>query len=98
MYHLFGNLAVIGKPDILVYGLFLILSIYAYTELMDGNKDAVLWDILKAIAGIIILIKMDGWFGIRGIFSLLISFYLLISVVATYYFTFLDKKRMSLNV
>lgn len=98
MYHLFGNLAIIGKPDILVYGLFLILSIYAYTELMDGNKDAVFWDLLKAIAGIIILIKMDGWFGITGIFSLLISFYLLISVVATYYFTFLDKKRISLNI
>jgi len=98
MYHLFGNLAIIGKPDILIYGLFLILSIYAYTELMDAKKEAFLWDLLKALAGIAILVTMDGWFGIRGVFSMLVIFYLLISVSATYYFTFLDKKRGFLKI
>ncbi len=98
MYHLFGNLAIIGKPDILIYGLFLILSIYAYTELMDAKKEAFLWDLLKALTGIAILVTMDGWFGIRGVFSMLVIFYLLISVSATYYFTFLDKKRGFLKI
>lgn len=98
MYHLFGNLAIIGKPDILIYGLFLILSIYAYTELMDAKKEAFLWDLLKALTGIAILVTMDGWFGIRGVFSILVIFYLLISVSATYYFTFLDKKRGFLKI
>jgi sterol desaturase/sphingolipid hydroxylase (fatty acid hydroxylase superfamily) len=98
MYHLFGNLAEIGKPDILIYGVFLILSIYTYTELMDGNKDAVWWDLIKAMAGTMILIKMDGWFGLSGIWVIFISCYLIFSVIATYYFSFLDKNRISLKV
>jgi hypothetical protein len=98
MYHLFGNLAEIGKPDILIYGVFLILSIYTYTELMDGNKDAVWWDLIKAMAGIIILVKFDGWFGLSGIWVIFISCYLIFSVIATYYFSFLDKNRISLKV
>jgi hypothetical protein len=98
MYHLFGNLAEIGKPDILIYGVFLILSIYTYTELMDGNKDAVWWDLIKAMAGIIILVKFDGWFGLSGIWVIFISCYLILSVSATYYFSFLDKNRIPLKV
>jgi hypothetical protein len=98
MYHLFGNLAEIGKPDILIYGVFLILSIYTYTELMDGNKDAVWWDLIKAMAGTMILVKMDGWFGLSGIWVIFISCYLILSVSATYYFSFLDKNRIPLKV
>jgi hypothetical protein len=97
MYHLFGNLAVIGKPDIFIYGVFLIISIYAYTELMDGNKNAVWWEILKAIIGIIILKSFNGWFGLTGKSAVLILFYLIFSVIVTYLISNFKKNQSPLN-
>jgi len=98
MYHLFANLADIGKPHIFIYGGFLILQIFAYTELMDGSKQAFGWDLLKLMAGILILFYFTGWFGVSGIYASLVFVYLLLSAGVTYYFTFLDKFRLPLKV
>ncbi|MFZ4375393.1 MAG: sterol desaturase family protein, partial [Saprospiraceae bacterium] len=98
MYHLFANLADIGKPHIFIYGGFLILQIFAYTELMDGSKQAFGWDLLKLMVGILILFYFTGWFGVSGIYASLVFVYLLLSAGVTYYFTFLDKFRLPLKV
>src|SRR5574338_132889 len=62
--YLFGTIAQIGSPDMFVYGAFVFLSVYAYTELMDRNRYAILWEGFKNIFGILIIYKQDGWFGI----------------------------------
>ena len=98
MYHLFANLADIGKPHIFIYGGFLILQIFAYSELMDGSKQAFGWDILKLLVGILILFYFSGWFSASGIYASLVLAYLLLSAGGTYYFTFLDKFRLPLKV
>jgi len=97
MYHLFANLAEIGKPDIFIYGGFVILQIYAYTELMDASKEAFVWDLVKLLAGIVILIYYKGWFNATGIYVALVSGYLFLSSLVTYYFTSSDKNRIPLK-
>ena len=61
--YLFGNIAYIGKPAIFIYGAFIFLMVYAFTELMDGSKYAILWALLNSIAGIAIIFYLGDWFG-----------------------------------
>ena len=84
--YLFGNIAYIGKPAIFIYGAFIFLMVYAFTELMDGSKYAILWALLNSIAGIGIIFYLGDWFGaskfIRGIKYVMIS-YFVFSVIIT---------------
>ena len=59
---LFANIAAIGSPGIFVYGLFIFMSVYAFTELMDRHGFALLWECLKNILGFCIIFKIGGWF------------------------------------
>lgn len=61
--YLFGNIATIGAPAMFVYGSFVFLSVYAYTELLDKNRFAWLWESAKNVLGIYILIQQGDWFG-----------------------------------
>ena len=71
--YMFANIAAIGTPAIFVYGLFIFLYVYAFTELMDGSKYAVLWEALKSIAGVSLIFLMNDWFGADK-FSKVISY------------------------
>ena len=61
--YLFGNLADIGSPGIFLYGLFIFLYIYALTSLMDGDKNAFVWEGIKCITAIFLVYSTGGWFG-----------------------------------
>ncbi len=63
--YLFGNIAKIGSPDMFIYGAFVFLSVYAYTELMDRNRYSIVWETIKNISGILIILKQGDWFGIQ---------------------------------
>ena len=74
--YLFANIAYINKPAIFIYGLFIFLFVYAFTELMDGNKQAIGWDIFKNCIGIALIFLFGDWFGADR-FSSLITYILL---------------------
>ena len=82
--YLFANIASIGSPGIFIYGLFIFLHVYAFTDLADKNTSAITWEALKNILGIIILWRQGSWFGagnsIAGINALLTSYF----VIATF--------------
>ena len=61
--YLFGNIANIGSPGIFIYGFFVFLFVYAFSELMDGNRYAFIWGILNAAAAIGFIIYTGDWFG-----------------------------------
>ncbi|MBS1511300.1 MAG: sterol desaturase family protein [Bacteroidetes bacterium] len=61
--YLFGNIAAINQPGIYVYGLFVFLFVYAFTEMMDGNKYALVWEAIKTILGIALVFLWGDWFG-----------------------------------
>ena len=91
--NLFGNIAGIGSPGIYVYGGFIFLFVYAFTELMDRSRYAFIWEILKAIVGMGIIYYHGDWYGISNLHPLLkyvVSFYFIISVAISCWFCYYD--------
>jgi hypothetical protein len=87
---LFGNIAGIGSPGIFVYGSFIFLFVYALTDLMDGNRYAISWEIAKAALGTGIIIYSGDWFELGSVFAVLkylLLIYFAASCVATWYFS-----------
>ena len=62
--YLFANIAAIGTPAMFYYGVFVFLMVYAYTELLDNNRMAFVWEFLKNLYGGYLLIAFPGWFGL----------------------------------
>ena len=97
--YLFGNIASINKLNgayIYMYGGFVFLSVYAYTELMDRNRYAIFWEIIKNLFGILVIYRLGDWFG-ASIYSSWISFalivYFILSTVITGWFVLQHKKE-----
>ncbi len=87
--YLFANIAQIGSPDIFSYGIFIFLQVYAYSELMDLNPFAWVYELLKSAWMIFMLIQSPQWFGLNQLFSLSVYFlwsYAVFSVLITFYF------------
>jgi alkylglycerol monooxygenase len=78
VFYFFGNLGTIQKvediqhfftsPNLLLYGLFIFLTVYAYTELMDRNPFAFFWETAKNVLGLGIIYQYGDWFGISAQF------------------------------
>ncbi len=93
--YLFNNIALIGLPKIFIYGLFIFVTIYSYTELMDGRKFSVLWEGIRCIFALTLLWYYGDWFGLNTflvIGNYIISAYLLLSLIGTVYFVFFEFK------
>jgi hypothetical protein len=97
--YLFGNIAGINKLDssnIYIYSAFIFLSVYAYTELMDRNLYAIVWEILKGIAGITIIYLQGDWFGTASFapwISYVLAGYFIVSIIITALFAIQQKKE-----
>lgn len=81
--YLFGNLADIGSPGIFLYGMFIFLYIYALTSLMDADKQAPVWEVLKLVTGFYLIYSTGGWFGAekyQASIPYLVGFYLVVSI------------------
>jgi hypothetical protein len=89
VFYMFGNIATIGSPGIFIYGAFIFLTVYAYTELMDKNPKSWIWESIKSIAGIAILISTGDWFGLNTFIpfgSILIMTILILSPLVVIWF------------
>ncbi|HAH38579.1 MAG TPA: sterol desaturase [Algoriphagus sp.] len=96
--YLFGNLASIGVPDIFYYGAFVFLTVYSYTELMDRNPNAWVWEVLKVIYAFYFIFTSGDWFGINQILPGALTFfivYLFSSCLLSVWFC-LKNERMQL--
>ena len=93
--YLFANIASIGVPGIFVYGLFIFLTVYAYSELMDRNRFALVWEIIKNILGCAIIYKIGGWFSSSSEMTFMnfpIITWFFISTIVTAFFVFIEFK------
>ncbi|MDG1276261.1 MAG: sterol desaturase family protein [Algoriphagus sp.] len=89
VFYMFGNIASIGSPGIFIYGAFIFLTVYAYTELMDKNPKAWIWESLKSIAGLAIILVSGDWFGLNDSFpfgSIMIMTILALSPIVVFWF------------
>jgi hypothetical protein len=93
--YLFDNIAKIGLPNIFVYGFFILITIYSYSELMDKSKYAVFWEGFRFLSAIGIITFYGDWFGLNHVFSFanyIIAAYLTFSFIASLYFVTVDFK------
>ncbi len=87
--YLFDNVAKIGLPGIFAYGAFIFMTVYSYTELMDGKRLSLLWEGVRLAMGVAILAYFGGWFGLDHIIpmgSAIVLGYLLFSLAVHAYF------------
>jgi sterol desaturase/sphingolipid hydroxylase (fatty acid hydroxylase superfamily) len=87
--YLFDNVARIGLPNIFVYGLFIFVTIYSYTELMDKRTFSVFWESLRFLFGVGIMAYFGDWFGLNAIMpfgNYVIMAYLFLSLSVSVYF------------
>ena len=85
--HLFGNIASIGTPGIFVYGFFNMLTIYCFTDLMDRNRFNWIFELVRIVFAIVILIYFNSWFGLIGIYVYLLLGYLGTSFLISLYYS-----------
>jgi sterol desaturase/sphingolipid hydroxylase (fatty acid hydroxylase superfamily) len=86
----------IGFPSLFYYAGFIFLSIYAYTTLMDRDRSALWWELLKCIAGLSIIYITGGWFLLSGL-TWLVALYLVLNVFAVLWFIKVDFAEDSLQ-
>jgi alkylglycerol monooxygenase len=87
--YLFGNIAAIGIPGIFLYGSFIFLHVYAFTDLADRNDSAIVWELVKNIFAMVIIFKQGDWFGVSRVFpqinAALIIYFIISSIVTTWF-------------
>ncbi len=96
---LFGNIALINNLDgsyIYIYGAFVFIWIYALTELMDRNRFALIWEVLKNGFGLALLYRQQDWFGAKQFAPWIINaliVYFIVSTIITGWFVFKHRKE-----
>lgn len=99
--YLFNYIAQIGVPKIFVYGFFIFISIYSYTDLMDKNRSAVFIELFRFFVGIAIVVFYGDWFGLNNFISFgneLVIGYLIISLGVTFYINRNENVMVSPNL
>ncbi len=90
MMYLFNNIGQISAPFILWYGIFLFVSIFAYTSLMDGHIQAVIAESIKFTLGLWLFWSSGfSWFGLEKVLpsgNFVMLGYLIISMGVTLFF------------
>ncbi len=96
LVYFFAFIAQIGTPHIFYYGAFVFISIYAYTDLMDGNRGALYLEVFKSCIGIFIIYYYGDWFFSSQHwpwYHFVVGCYLLFSVIAVCYFVLIEMKK-----
>ncbi len=89
MLYMFNVIGDFSFEIILLYGVFLFLSIFAYTSLMDYSFLALPFELAKLGLGVALIYFLGGWYGIDDLIpfgTIFLSLYLIISLGLTYYF------------
>jgi alkylglycerol monooxygenase len=104
--YLFGNIASINelnKYSIYIYAAFVFIGVYAYSDLMDRSKYAIIWELIKNSFGIYIIYTQGDWFGssqYSSVISYLLIVYFITSTLITGWFVYnhYREDRQSENV
>ena len=87
--YMYNSIAIIGLPNVFIYGVFIFLTVYSYTELMDTSKISVFWESIRFAFWIGLIFYFGDWFGMNQLFpfaNYVILSYLVLSLLVTIYF------------
>lgn len=92
--YFFSQIAAINALDSLYiyqYGLFIFLTVYALTDLMDRNSSALISELIKFSFGVYLLYRQGDWFGASlhtAHATMIMGSYLIISLSITVLFVY----------
>ncbi len=98
MLYFFGNIGRIGTANLFLYGAFIFLSVYSYTELMDRNPAALAWETGKNALGLALIFYTGDWFGAGAIWTpapYLIGGYFIVATLVSAYFVLVEFREES---
>ncbi len=93
---LFYRIGEISHTETLIYGAFLLVSIFAYTSMMDKKTYGVIATMIQTAIGIGIIIQTSDWFGMKGVWAAgptILIIYFAATVVSSIYFQFTEFSR-----
>jgi sterol desaturase/sphingolipid hydroxylase (fatty acid hydroxylase superfamily) len=96
MTYLYSSIAQIGLPNVFVYGAFIFITVYSYTELMDTRKSSVFWESIRFAFGIAIIVYLGDWFKMNQLFpfsNYIIIGYLILSLLVSIYFASINFEK-----
>ena len=99
--YLFGNVAKIGLPNIFIYGVFVFITIYSYSELLDKNKYSIVFEGIRYSLALYIISNFNGWFGLDAVLpfgTAIVMSYLTLSLSVNCYFIFFEFKSNNQTV
>ena len=88
--YLFANLAEIGAPGMFYYGGFVFLTVYSYSELLDKNPKAFIYELICSLYGLFLLYLSPDWFGAGVYFEqlpVMLMIYFFLSPVLSAFFS-----------
>jgi sterol desaturase/sphingolipid hydroxylase (fatty acid hydroxylase superfamily) len=94
--YLYNSIAQIGLPNVFIFGTFVFISVYSYTELMDTRKFSVFWEGIRFLFGIGIIAYFGDWFGMNLLFpyaNVIIITYLILSLAVSIYFVSINFEK-----
>jgi len=95
--YFFAHIGQIGSPLLFFYGIYVFLAVYAYTELMDRNRNALLWESFRVVYVVLIMWQTGSWFGLEKVISqgnLVAGVFSLLSWIGCLYFTLITPKDL----
>lgn len=93
LMHLYSRIGHSTNSSLIIYGIFIMLSIYSFTELMDKNKNAIWLEALKNGFGVFVYFKFGTWFNLSSSFTSYIFIYFVVSILVVSYFCFKEFKN-----
>ncbi len=96
VFYFFGNIGRIGTQNVFIYGGFIFLTVYCYTELMDRNRNALVLETVKNAIGLGLIYWMGDWFGASAVFpfsTIMAGSFFILSTVVTAYFVLYEFKN-----
>lgn len=94
--YLFDNIAKIGIPGIFIYGFFIFATVYSYSELMDKNKFAYIYEGIRYVFAVIIIYFTGSWFKIDDLIpygTIIVMTYFTLSLLISIYFGTVEFKE-----
>lgn len=87
-FHIIALLPDMPYLELLFYGIFVMLSVFSYTTLMDRHKMVMFVELIKTILGFSLVYYHQSWFGLNTQLTIAVSVYLLASLLITTYYTY----------
>jgi alkylglycerol monooxygenase len=93
--YLFGNIAAINNlhtANIYIYTAIVFFAVYAYTELMDRNRSAIIVETLKNAGGLAVIFYTGNWFGsdelLHPVVKYILAGYFILATIITGWFVY----------